>query len=133
LTHPKFQIKMETYINALVTGKITFTAEMARDAAKAIMDQQATPAQVGAFLIALKLTGRESDPSMIAAVASAMRDASLQIDFSSTDAFRSIAPQIVDIVGTGGDGQNTFNVSTASGIVAAGAGLYVAKVTYPVL
>ncbi|KAJ3406081.1 anthranilate phosphoribosyltransferase [Chytridiales sp. JEL 0842] len=96
---------------------------MAKEAAKLIMNQEATQAQIGAFLIAMKLTGKEDEPAMIAAVASAMRDASLQIDFQG----QSLASPVVDIVGTGGDGQNTFNVSSASGIVAAGAGCCVAK------
>jgi anthranilate phosphoribosyltransferase len=63
--------------------------------------------------------GKETQPEYIAAVAEAMRNASLPI--SSTC-------QVVDIVGTGGDGKNTFNVSTASSIVVAGAGCKVAKV-----
>ncbi|KAJ3304961.1 anthranilate phosphoribosyltransferase [Kappamyces sp. JEL0829] len=79
-----------------------------------------SPSQIGAFLTSLKLLGLETNPHYITAVAKAMRDAALPIAFPAN-------LTIVDIVGTGGDGQDTFNVSTASSIVAAGAGCKVAK------
>ena len=82
----------------------------------------ATPAQIGAFLSALQLTGVERLPSTLAAAA----DVLLQ---------HAIIPHIegdirADIVGTGGDGHNVFNVSTTAAIVAAGAGARVIKVSY---
>ncbi|RKO90294.1 glycosyl transferase family, a/b domain-containing protein, partial [Blyttiomyces helicus] len=82
----------------------------------------ATPAQIGAFLVALELTKKSSDPAIVAAVAGALRDAACVINDGE-----GVAGEVVDIVGTGGDGLDTFNVSTASGIVVAGAGLRVAK------
>ena len=85
-----------------------------------IMENKLTSAQIGGFLVALKLLGKETDPKVVSAVASAMREAAVPIPPLDFD--------LIDIVGTGGDGQNTFNVSTAASIVAAGAGCKVAKV-----
>ncbi|KAJ3163049.1 anthranilate phosphoribosyltransferase [Geranomyces michiganensis] len=108
------------HLKLLTTDPAAFTAPHAHAAAKDIMLGRATPAQIGGFLMLLKATRLESDPAIIAAVASAMRQAALHIPFDTGAA-------VVDIVGTGGDGLDTFNVSTAAGIVAAGAGCRVAK------
>ncbi|KAJ3268759.1 anthranilate phosphoribosyltransferase [Terramyces sp. JEL0728] len=89
------------------------TPETANAITSEIMKGALGPSQIGAFLVALKLLGKESQPSFIASIAKSMRDAALQVE---TDY------ELVDIVGTGGDGQDTFNVSTAASIVAAGAG-----------
>ncbi|KAI8810320.1 glycosyl transferase family, a/b domain-containing protein [Cladochytrium replicatum] len=109
-------------LRLLLANPRDFTEYHATRAAKAIMQGEATHAQVGGFLVALKLTGKESDPSIVAAFASVMRDNSLPV---------SVPPHfensVIDIVGTGGDGQNTFNASTAAGLVGAGAGCIVAK------
>lgn len=83
------------------------------------MNGKLSQAQIGAFLTLLKLLGLETEPVYIAAVAKAMQQAALHLDLSGE--------VLVDIVGTGGDGQDTFNVSTASSIVVAGAGVKVAK------
>ncbi|CAO3621174.1 unnamed protein product [Mucor hiemalis] len=72
------------------------------------MKGDATPSQISAFLISLKLQGKDKDPKIVAACATAM----------------------LDIVGTGGDGHDTYNVSTTASIIAAGAGAKVAKVLY---
>ncbi|KAJ3021211.1 anthranilate phosphoribosyltransferase [Thoreauomyces humboldtii] len=109
-------------IKALAADPTAFTAPQARLAAVEIMAGHATPAQVGAFLMLLKASGLESDAAVIAAFAAAMRDAAVQISFGKDE-----EEGVVDIVGTGGDGLDTFNVSTAAGIVAAGAGCRVAK------
>lgn len=82
----------------------------------------ASPIQIGAFLTALKLSGKERTSDTLSACANAMMDHSLPIQLENPDDF------YVDIVGTGGDGHNTFNVSTSAGIVAAGAGARVIKV-----
>jgi anthranilate phosphoribosyltransferase len=82
-----------------------------------IMDGEATPAQIAGFLVALRTKGETADE--IAGFAEAMREHVVPV-----------TPQrspIVDIVGTGGDGANTFNISTAAGLVAAAAGAAVAK------
>jgi anthranilate phosphoribosyltransferase len=81
-----------------------------------IMEGQATAAQLGSFLTALNMKGETGDE--IAGLAEAMRAKALQV---TTDG------PALDIVGTGGDGLNTFNISTAAAIVAAGAGVRIAK------
>ncbi|HEX7623907.1 MAG TPA: anthranilate phosphoribosyltransferase, partial [Anaeromyxobacteraceae bacterium] len=82
-----------------------------------IADGGATPAQVGAFLAALRLKGETVDE--IAGAAEVMRSRAEKIHVGK-DVF-------VDTCGTGGDGQNTFNISTTAAFVVAGAGVTVAK------
>ena len=84
-----------------------------------IMKGNMTPAQIGAFLTTLKLLQLETNPSYIKAVATSMRNASIKVQVG----------RVVDIVGTGGDGHDTFNVSTAASIIVSGCGVKVAKVT----
>ncbi|HIF44163.1 MAG TPA: anthranilate phosphoribosyltransferase, partial [Dehalococcoidia bacterium] len=81
-----------------------------------IMSGEATPAQLGSFLTALSLKGETNEE--IAGMATVMREFSLRVNVDG---------MLVDSVGTGGDGLNTFNISTAAAFVAAGAGLKVAK------
>ena len=88
----------------------------AREAFDAIMSGDATPAQTGGFLIALRMRGETVEE--IAAAASVMRAKALPVK----------APGgAMDIVGTGGDGKKTLNISTAAALVVAGAGVPVAK------
>jgi len=82
-----------------------------------IADDGATPAQVGAFLAALRLKGETVEE--IAGAAEVMR--------SRVDPIHVTRDVFVDTCGTGGDGQNTFNISTTSAFVVAGAGVSVAK------
>lgn len=105
--------KMDELLNSLIFTPAQFSPKDAVELTTMIMQGNANPSQITAFLVALKMTGKELDPAYIAAVASALRTASLSIPQSSHI--------VADIVGTGGDGQDTFNVSTASSIVAAGA------------
>ena len=81
-----------------------------------IMEGKATPAQLGAFLTALSMKGETADE--IAGLALVMREKAIQV---------KAAGPVVDIVGTGGDGLNTFNISTAAALVAAASGVRVAK------
>ncbi|GAA5866920.1 hypothetical protein JCM8547_003917 [Rhodosporidiobolus lusitaniae] len=81
----------------------------------------AHPSQIGAFLSALRLTGKDGEPSVVAACAAVMQQHAVEIQLEEGEG------PVCDIVGTGGDGHNTFNVSTTAGIVAAGAGLRVYK------
>jgi anthranilate phosphoribosyltransferase len=85
---------------------------------RAIMTGGATPAQIAGFLVALRLKGETV--SEIAAAAAVMRELATGVDIGDL-------PHAVDIVGTGGDGAGTFNISTASMFVAAAAGCHVAK------
>ena len=82
-----------------------------------IMSGDATPAQIGGFLVALRLKGETADE--IAGCAEAMRDHVLPVHPRRDD--------LVDTAGTGGDGASTINISTAAAIVAAAAGAGVAK------
>lgn len=82
-----------------------------------IMSGQATDAQIGGLLIALRMKGETVDE--ITAAASVMRSLAIPVSIKATHA--------VDIVGTGGDSANLFNVSSACGFVVAAAGGYVAK------
>jgi anthranilate phosphoribosyltransferase len=90
---------------------------MASAAMEEIMTGEATPAQVGAFLMALKMKG-ETAPE-IAGLARVMREKALRVE--------SRWPDLLDTCGTGGDGMQTFNVSTGAAFIAAGAGAKVAK------
>lgn len=83
-----------------------------------IMAGHATPAQIGALLIGLRMKGESIDE--ITAAARVMRELALPVEVADL-------PHLIDIVGTGGDGQHLFNVSTASAFVAAAAGAHVAK------
>lgn len=85
---------------------------------QALMQGEATPAQIGAVLIALRMKGET--PAEIAAAAEVMRELSARVPV------RSVA-NLVDTCGTGGDGANTFNISTAVAFVAAAGGAKVAK------
>ncbi len=89
----------------------------AREVMGVIMRGEATPAQIGGFLVALRAKGEA--PDEIAGCAEAMREHVLPVHPSRRD--------VVDVVGTGGDGGRTFNISTAAAIVAAAAGGAVAK------
>ena len=86
-------------------------------AMRQVMTGEATPAQIGAFLVALRMKGETVEE--VAAAAAVMRSLADAVALDGADA--------VDIVGTGGDSTGTFNVSTASALVAAGAGVTVAK------
>ncbi|MDE0591992.1 MAG: anthranilate phosphoribosyltransferase [Dehalococcoidia bacterium] len=90
--------------------------DQAADAMREIMAGEATPAQFGAFVTAMRMKGET--PSEIAGMAGVMRDVSLHVD---TDV------DMIDTCGTGGSGLNWFNISTASAFVVAGAGVPVAK------
>ena len=102
-------------LTAVVDGE-TLSLEQARDAMGAVMDGEATPAQLGALLVALRMRGETVDE--LAGFATAMRARVLRVE----------APAgAIDVVGTGGDRSGTFNISTAAAIVVAAAGVPVAK------
>lgn len=107
---------MIDHIRRVVGGEHLVLDDM-RDAVGAIMDGQATPAQVAALLIALHLKGETADE--IAGAAAAMRAHAIGVPVTRRP--------IVDVCGTGGDASGTFNISTAVAFVVAGAGVTVAK------
>lgn len=92
------------------------TGEEMRGAMRIIMAGEATPSQIGAFLMGMRIKGETVGE--IAAAVSILREQMVQVE-APADA--------VDIVGTGGDGGGTLNISTASAIVVAAAGVPVAK------
>ena len=96
-----------------ITKQIHLTQPQMEDVMRAIMSGEATDAQIGALMMGLRLKGESIDE--ITAAARIMREFAIKIDVSDI-------PYLVDIVGTGGDGQNLFNVSTAASFVIAAAG-----------
>ncbi len=104
-----------------VISKLLEGQQLARAEARAVMDEimrgEATPAQIGGFLIALRAKGET--PDEITGCAEAMRDHVLPV--------RPRRDDLVDTAGTGGDGAHTINISTAAALVAAAAGAAVAK------
>ena len=99
-----------------VVGGGSLSMEEAAVVMDEIMRGDATPAQFGAFVAALRMKGESVDE--IAGMARAMREHALRVDAGG---------DLVDTCGTGGDGAGTFNVSTTAAFVAAGAGARVAK------
>lgn len=110
-------MNMSEAINQVVQGK-DLDAEQMTEVMRTIMTGGATDAQIGGFLIGLRMKGETV--SEITAAASVMRDLASGVDIGDL-------PNAVDIVGTGGDASGTFNISTASMFVAAAAGCHVAK------
>ena len=101
---------------AVVEGRSLSREEMI-DTMRLVMSGEATDAQIGGLLVALRMKGESIDE--IAGAAQVMRELATKVDVAD--------PNLVDLVGTGGDGANLFNVSTASTFVVAAAGAKVAK------
>jgi anthranilate phosphoribosyltransferase len=102
-------------IAKLIEGK-SLTMEEAAQVMAEIMEGEVTPAQMGSFLTALRLKGETAEE--IAGLVKTMRAKALRV---------TVADAVIDVVGTGGDGMNTFNISTTAAFVVAGAGMKVAK------
>jgi anthranilate phosphoribosyltransferase len=102
-------------ITLLVDGH-SLTMEQASEVMEEMTTGQLTPAQFGAFVTALRIKGETADE--IAGLASVMRAKSVRVQISEP---------VIDIVGTGGDNSRSFNISTTAALVAAGAGIKVAK------
>nr|WP_010133415.1 anthranilate phosphoribosyltransferase [Microbulbifer agarilyticus] len=109
-------MNIQQAIAKLVEGE-HLTREEMRGAMGQIMRGEAEDAQIGAFLVALRMAGETVDE--ITGAVEVMRELATKVELDPTHA--------VDIVGTGGDGANLFNVSSASSFVAAAAGARVAK------
>ena len=102
-------------IAKLVEGQ-SLTEEEAQQVMAEIMDGLATPAQLGAFLVALRMKGES--PEEILGMVRTMRAKALAVEFQG---------DLLDTCGTGGDSSGTYNISTAAALVAAAAGVKVAK------
>lgn len=100
---------------ATVVSGVSLGAPQASTVMEEIMDGEATPAQVAAFVVGLRMKGET--PDEIAGLAMAMRAKGVRIDPGAE----------LDTCGTGGDGSHSFNISTAAAFVAAAAGVRVAK------
>lgn len=109
-------MEMPAAIQAVINRQDLAEDQM-RAVMKCIMTGAATPAQIGGFLVGLRMKGETVDE--IAAAASVMRELATKVSLDE--------PNLVDTCGTGGDGVSTFNVSTASAMVVAAAGGNVAK------
>ncbi len=109
-------MEMQTAIRAVVEGRDLSAADMT-GVMGLIMGGQATPAQIGGFLIGLSMKGETVEE--IAAAAGVMRELATHVPVHGA--------HVIDTCGTGGDAAGNFNISTASALVAAAAGAKVAK------
>ena len=108
---------MKNFIQKLVDGK-DLTEGEACDAMEQIMKGKASDAQIGGFLIALKLKGES--PQEIKSFAEVMKKYALPVQPKTTE-------PLIDMCGTGGDGTSSYNVSTCAMFIAAAAGVKIAK------
>ena len=102
----------------VVAAGRTLAAEEAADAFRVIMRGEATPALIGALLLALRARGETADE--VAGAATALREAMVSVRVAE-------GRPLVDTCGTGGGGVSTFNISTAAALIVAAAGARVAK------
>ncbi|OXC68514.1 anthranilate phosphoribosyltransferase [Cryptococcus neoformans] len=131
-------------LKKLVQSPEEFTSEDCAECFRHLCVEGASEAQAGAFLTALTLSGLDASPDIVAACASVLRQYAVSVDnLASASQDKDLAhgmwdyrdsdkegdgyTGLVDIVGTGGDGWDTYNVSTTAAVVVAGAGVRVAK------
>ena len=101
---------------AKAAGGESLSRAEAREAFNILMSGEATPAQVGGFLMALRVRGETVDE--ITGAVETMREKMTRV---------TAPPEAIDIVGTGGDASGSYNISTCAAFIAAGAGLTIAK------
>jgi len=109
-------MNIQQSIAAVLASESLSRADM-QSVMQQLMTGECTDAQIGGFLIALRMKGETVNE--ITAAAEVMASLASHVEVN--------VPNLIDIVGTGGDGTSTFNVSTAASFVAAGAGAHVAK------
>jgi len=107
---------MKNFINQIMEGK-NLSIKQAAEAMNLIMSGKATKAQIAGFITALRMKGETVEE--ITGCAQVMRDKATEV--------KPKEPIVVDTCGTGGDGVGTFNISTTTALVIAGAGVPVAK------
>jgi anthranilate phosphoribosyltransferase len=107
--------QVRSALAAVIDGR-ALSMDEARAAMGSVMDGEATPSQLAALLVALRMRGETVEE--LAGFAAAMRERVVRVD---------APPGAIDVVGTGGDGSGTFNISTTSALVVAAAGVPVAK------
>src|SRR5262245_4675608 len=107
--------QLKALLGVLAEGK-TLTTDQAREGFDIMMSGNATPAQMGAFLMALRVRGETIDEITGAAATMRARAAHIKAPANA-----------IDTVGTGGDAIGTYNISTAASLVIAGCGVPVAK------
>lgn len=115
---PIYVMPIKTAISKVMNGA-SLTIEESEEVMSQIMGGEATPSQIGGYLMALRMKGETVDE--ITGSAKAMRRAAVRIKPETP------ADELVDVVGTGGDGSGTFNISTTAAFVVAGTGQKVAK------
>ncbi len=109
---------LKPFIKKVMQGQ-DLTLSEAEEAMNIIMTGQATPAQIGGYLVALRMKGESV--AEIAGSARAMRENASPVQLTANGA------PLLDTAGTGGDGAHTFNISTTAAFIIAGAGYKVAK------
>ncbi len=109
-------MNFQTALNDVISGE-NLSDEAMRAVMRDMMSGKLSDAQIGGFLVALRMKGETIEE--ISAAAAVMRDFAVRV--------RVDGPHLVDIVGTGGDGARTFNISTTASFVIAAAGGQVAK------
>ncbi|KXN67166.1 putative anthranilate phosphoribosyl transferase [Conidiobolus coronatus NRRL 28638] len=113
--------KLKQHILKLKTDPSSFSPKDVEEAFFLILQGEVNDVQIATFLTLLSVHKLDRDPEVLFTCATVLKKLAIQVDWSQINA------PLLDIVGTGGDGKNTFNVSTASSIVVAAAGGKVGK------
>ena len=114
-TRPENHKLQQVFLQVL--ARVDLDRRQAYEAMHEIMSGAATPVQIAAFLVAMRMKGER--PAEVAGLAQAMRERATPVS--------TRRPNPIDMCGTGGDGKGTFNISTVASFVAAGGGVTVAK------
>ena len=109
-------IEMKKAINKVITGN-DLTTDEAKSVMRLLLDGGATQAQIGSFLTAFRMKGETLNE--IIGCATVLQDFAEHLSLSEE--------KFIDFVGTGGDGTNTFNISTTASFVACASGVKIAK------